>query len=329
MEPVAGEAVTDNNQATYTVIFGSAPVSGTSAAPMRVAYLGPRGTFTEDALREAIGGEEVEAQPKPSVYAAIIAVQSGEADRALVPFENSIEGVGQRHPRHPRLRRAGGDDRRRARPADPPLPDRPRADPPGANRGRALAPAGERPVRPLHPREPPGGRGPGGLEHRRGGPPGERARGPWAALGAASAASSTGPPCFATGSRTSPTTSPASSGSPPPGPRPRERTLAHLAGLRRARRRPARRPGRGAAGVLRPGREPDPDRVAPAARRAGPLHVLRRSRGRGRAGRRSPRRSRSCAERRSRSGCWAAIRSPAPPECQGPNSRLARIARDG
>jgi prephenate dehydratase len=59
---------------------------------MRVAYLGPRGTFTEDALRGAIGGEEVEAQPKPSVYDAIIAVQSGEADRALVPFENSIEG---------------------------------------------------------------------------------------------------------------------------------------------------------------------------------------------------------------------------------------------
>ncbi len=60
---------------------------------MRVAYLGPPGTFTEDALREAIGGEEVEAQPKPSVYDAIIAVQSGEADRALVPFENSIEGA--------------------------------------------------------------------------------------------------------------------------------------------------------------------------------------------------------------------------------------------
>jgi len=60
---------------------------------MRVAYLGPPGTFTEDALREAIGGEEVEVQPKPSVYDAIIAVQSSEADRALVPFENSIEGA--------------------------------------------------------------------------------------------------------------------------------------------------------------------------------------------------------------------------------------------
>jgi prephenate dehydratase len=60
---------------------------------MRLAYLGPPGTFSEDALREAVGSEEVESLPKPSVYAAIIAVQAGGADRALVPFENSIEGA--------------------------------------------------------------------------------------------------------------------------------------------------------------------------------------------------------------------------------------------
>jgi prephenate dehydratase len=59
----------------------------------RVAYLGPRGTFTEDALREASSGGELEAVPSPSVYAAIVSVQAGEADRALVPFENSIEGA--------------------------------------------------------------------------------------------------------------------------------------------------------------------------------------------------------------------------------------------
>jgi prephenate dehydratase len=63
-------------------------VSGT-----RVAYLGPRGTFTEDALREAVGGDAVDAAPAASVYAAIIAVEAGEADRALIPFENSIEGA--------------------------------------------------------------------------------------------------------------------------------------------------------------------------------------------------------------------------------------------
>jgi prephenate dehydratase len=60
---------------------------------VRVAYLGPPGTFTEDALREASGGAEHELLPSPSVYAAISAVESGEADRAFVPFENSIEGA--------------------------------------------------------------------------------------------------------------------------------------------------------------------------------------------------------------------------------------------
>jgi prephenate dehydratase len=55
--------------------------------------LGPRGTFTEDALREAAAGDDLEPLPAPSVYAAILAVEAGEADRAFVPFENSIEGA--------------------------------------------------------------------------------------------------------------------------------------------------------------------------------------------------------------------------------------------
>jgi prephenate dehydratase len=59
---------------------------------MRVAYLGPAGTFTEDALRAAAGDRELEALPRPSVYEAIMAVAGGDAERALVPFENSIEG---------------------------------------------------------------------------------------------------------------------------------------------------------------------------------------------------------------------------------------------
>jgi prephenate dehydratase len=60
---------------------------------VRVAYLGPPGTFSEDALRAAIGDEEVEAIPSASVYEAIVAIREGTADRALVPFENSIEGA--------------------------------------------------------------------------------------------------------------------------------------------------------------------------------------------------------------------------------------------
>jgi prephenate dehydratase len=59
----------------------------------RIAYLGPAGTFTEDALREA-GGGAIAGEPlrTETVYEAILAVERGEADRALVPFENSIEG---------------------------------------------------------------------------------------------------------------------------------------------------------------------------------------------------------------------------------------------
>ena len=60
---------------------------------MRVSYLGPPGTFTEDALNRAAGDSDLEAIPSPSVYAAILAVQEGEAERAFVPFENSIEGA--------------------------------------------------------------------------------------------------------------------------------------------------------------------------------------------------------------------------------------------
>ncbi|HEX3324681.1 MAG TPA: prephenate dehydratase [Solirubrobacterales bacterium] len=60
---------------------------------MKIAYLGPAGTFTEDALREALGGaEEFEPLRTPTVHDAILAVQRGEAERALVPYENSIEG---------------------------------------------------------------------------------------------------------------------------------------------------------------------------------------------------------------------------------------------
>ncbi len=58
---------------------------------MRIAYLGPAGTFTEDALGEATS-EEFEPLRTATIHDAILAVERGEADRALVPFENSIEG---------------------------------------------------------------------------------------------------------------------------------------------------------------------------------------------------------------------------------------------
>ena len=59
---------------------------------MRIAYLGPAGTFTEDALGEAAGGETFEPIRTATIEEAIMMVDRGDAQRALVPIENSIEG---------------------------------------------------------------------------------------------------------------------------------------------------------------------------------------------------------------------------------------------
>jgi prephenate dehydratase len=59
---------------------------------MRIAYLGPAGTFTEDALGEALGDVDFEPLRTDTVFDAILAVTEGRADRALAPYENSIEG---------------------------------------------------------------------------------------------------------------------------------------------------------------------------------------------------------------------------------------------
>jgi prephenate dehydratase len=60
---------------------------------VRIAYLGPAGTFTEDALRGALqAGTAYEPLRTTTIRDAILAVEQGEAGRALVPFENSIEG---------------------------------------------------------------------------------------------------------------------------------------------------------------------------------------------------------------------------------------------
>src|SRR4051794_25301905 len=58
---------------------------------MRVAFLGPAGTFTEEALR-ASAPEAVEEVPYPSIYEAVMAVHDGDTDMAVVPIENSLEG---------------------------------------------------------------------------------------------------------------------------------------------------------------------------------------------------------------------------------------------
>jgi prephenate dehydratase len=58
---------------------------------VRVAYLGPAGTHSEEALR-ASSPDDAEEIPCPTIYDAVMAVQDGAADRAVVPIENALEG---------------------------------------------------------------------------------------------------------------------------------------------------------------------------------------------------------------------------------------------
>ncbi len=58
----------------------------------RIAYLGPAGTFTEEAL---LGEEDLAAAElitAPTIEDALAAAAAGEVDAAFVPIENSIEG---------------------------------------------------------------------------------------------------------------------------------------------------------------------------------------------------------------------------------------------
>jgi prephenate dehydratase len=58
---------------------------------MRVGYFGPPGTFTEEALRFS-APPGVEPVALPTILAAVLAVQQGDVERAVVPIENALEG---------------------------------------------------------------------------------------------------------------------------------------------------------------------------------------------------------------------------------------------
>jgi prephenate dehydratase len=58
---------------------------------MATAFLGPRGTFSEDAA-VSYAGEDGEFMPFTSIPALTAAVETGLAEEAVLPIENSIEG---------------------------------------------------------------------------------------------------------------------------------------------------------------------------------------------------------------------------------------------
>ncbi len=58
----------------------------------RAGYLGPEGTFSEEALLGSVDSTAVEPVPIDTIRDAVMAVQDNTVEWALVPIENSIEG---------------------------------------------------------------------------------------------------------------------------------------------------------------------------------------------------------------------------------------------
>ncbi|HUF99643.1 MAG TPA: prephenate dehydratase [Ilumatobacter sp.] len=69
------------------------PIAPEAAATTRVAFLGPFGTFTEQALRTQPDLTRCELVPYRNVPEVLDAVTSGEVEYGFVPIENSIEGM--------------------------------------------------------------------------------------------------------------------------------------------------------------------------------------------------------------------------------------------
>ena len=59
---------------------------------MKLGYLGPPGTFSEEALRAQPLAPDSELVPFASIHETVMAVEGGSVDRALVPIENALEG---------------------------------------------------------------------------------------------------------------------------------------------------------------------------------------------------------------------------------------------
>jgi prephenate dehydratase len=62
------------------------------AGRSRVGYLGPQGTFTEEALLASAEAEAIEPVPLASIYDTVVALRDGHVGWAIVPIENSLDG---------------------------------------------------------------------------------------------------------------------------------------------------------------------------------------------------------------------------------------------
>ncbi len=68
------------------------PARGSGPDLPRIGYLGPEGTFSEEALLAGAAPDSVRPVPQVSIYDTIVALRDGGLEGALVPIENSLEG---------------------------------------------------------------------------------------------------------------------------------------------------------------------------------------------------------------------------------------------
>ncbi len=67
-------------------------VSLAAIKPLRVAFLGPRASFTEEAALKIFGDSGTLFIPLPSIKEVFRTVENGDADYGVVALENSLEG---------------------------------------------------------------------------------------------------------------------------------------------------------------------------------------------------------------------------------------------
>lgn len=86
------EAIKIDRELTLIALRALIGICRRAQSPGRASYLGPRGSFSEEAAFKALLSKGLEPYPMPTIRDVFRAVESEDAEYGVVPVENSIEG---------------------------------------------------------------------------------------------------------------------------------------------------------------------------------------------------------------------------------------------